>query len=430
MADAQTGAGRAAGEGLTPKRAFAKKDGAHFRGGSGGPSVCKFKMRQGDEEQLDELLSESTEAAVRRMAEQVRTDETGDELYALHGAGALGREMLGRLRDAGVEPVAFTDDTPEKQGQSIDGLAVLSPRMAFEQFGARLVIVVTILNPLVNFMTARRRLQELGAVRVISFLQLAWRYPETCLPYRQFESPAKLLAKAADIRRAWPLFADAESRRQFIAHLRFRLHLDYEALPPGAPDNYFPPGLLPALPSDTVFVDCGAYDGDTIRAFLAHQGGRFKAIYAFEPDPKSYEQLRSYVSSLGPETAQHIQLFQAAVGEQRTRLRFDAAGNMSSSFDPAGAMEVEVLPIDEVIEESGAGIYLKFDVEGAEREALRGSARLISRARPFLAISVYHHPDDLCQLPLYVAEQDLDYRFYLRTQGEDGTEVICYCLPA
>lgn len=381
-------------------------------------------------EQLDELLSESPESAARRMGEQARADETGHELYALHGAGQLGREMLRRLREGGVEPVAFTDDTAEKVGQVIDGLAVMSPRTAYERFGARLVFVVTILNPLVNFLTARGRLREMAAVRVISFLRLAWRYPQTCLPYRQFESPSKLLEKAADIRRGFKLLEDDESRRQFVAHLRFRLRLDYAALPSSTPDNYFPSGLLPALSPDTVFVDCGAYDGDTIRSFLAHQEGRFKSIFAFEPDPQSYQQLRTYVSSLRPEDRERIHLFPVAVGEQRARLRFDAAGNMSSSFSAPGAIEVEVVPIDEVVKESGVPFYLKLDVEGAEGEALRGSEQLISRERPLLAISVYHRPDDLWQLPLQVAAQDLGYHFYLRTQGEDGTEVICYSLPA
>ena len=56
-------------------------------------------MTQADvEEQLDELLSEAPEAAAKRMAEQARAHETGDELFVLHGAGELGREMLRRLR--------------------------------------------------------------------------------------------------------------------------------------------------------------------------------------------------------------------------------------------------------------------------------------------------------------------------------------------
>lgn len=380
-------------------------------------------------DKLEELLSEAPAAAERRMVEEGCRDQTGNEHYALYGAGELGREVLRRLRKAGIEPVAFADDTPEKQGQSIDGLKVMSPRTAFQTFGPRLVFVVTILNPHINFVTARRRLQELTGARVLSFLHLAWRYPQTCLPYRQFELPANVLKKAAAIRGAFDLFSDEDSCRQFVAHLRFRLYLDYAALPPSAPDNYFPTGLLSGLPPETTFVDCGAYDGDTIRAFLVHQRGRFRSIFAFEPDPHNYEQLKTYVRTLEPHEAKRIQIFQAAVGARNTRLRFDSAGNMSSAFNDAGAIEVEVLTIDHVVEESGALNYVKLDVEGAEWEVLRGAERLMKRAPTLLAISVYHQPDDLWELPLYVAAQNPSYRFYLRTQGEDGTEIICYCLP-
>ena len=95
---------------------------------------------------------------------------TGDLPYAdaLYGAGQLGRAMLRKLRAAGVEPVAFADDTPEKQGQVIDGLPVMASKTAAEKFGAQLVFVVTILNPLLNFVTARRRLAELTGARVLS----------------------------------------------------------------------------------------------------------------------------------------------------------------------------------------------------------------------------------------------------------------------
>jgi FkbM family methyltransferase len=382
------------------------------------------------EAELDELLSESATAASQRMAEQARAHETGAELYALYGAGQLGRATLQKLRRAGVEPVAFADDTPEKQGQLIDELPVMTPKTAVEKFGGQLVFVVTILNPRLNFVTARRRLKALTGARVLSFLHLAWRYPESFLPYCQFETPQNLLEKAEDIRRAFQLFADEESRRQFVAHLRFRLQLDYEALPPCVADDYFPPDVVPKpLPPDAVFVDCGAYDGDSIRAFLAHQQGRFGSIYAFEPDARNCERLRAYVVSLGVKASQRIRVFNAGVSERRTTLRFNAAGNMSSAFSSAGAVEVQVTPIDDVVEANGAPVYLKLDVEGAEWEALKGCERLLERARPLMAISVYHRPDDLWQLPLSIAARDLDYRFFLRTQGEDGADVICYMLP-
>ena len=169
---------------------------------------------------------------------------------------------------------------------------------------------------------------------------------------------------------------------------------------------------------------------DAIRAFIAHQRGRFGRIYAFEPDTRNCELLRAYVTSLVPTTAMRIQIFNAGVGSRREKLRFDQAGNMSSAFSNEGGIEVEVLPIDRVVEISREPVFLKFDVEGAEWEALQGCERLIAQTCPIMAISVYHRPDDLWQLPLYVAAQNLDYRFYLRTQGEDGMDVISYCVPA
>lgn len=382
------------------------------------------------EAELDELLSESAAGVAERVAQQARAHETGNELYALYGAGHLGSRVLACLRAAGVQPVAFADDTPEKQGQVIDGLPVMTPETAAEKLGARLVFVVTILNPLLNFVTARRRLQELTGARVLSFLHLAWRYPESFLPYCQFETPQDVLKKAADIRRGFRLFADEESRRQFVAHLRFRLQLDHEALPPCVPDDYFPPDVLSKpLPPDTVFVDCGAYDGDTVREFVEHQQGRFGKIYAFEPDGNNCQRLKQYVAGLENKFTSKVEVYNAAVGDLRGKIGFNATGDMSASFTDASAIQVEVLRLDEVVKTDGAPMFLKFDVEGAEREALHGAKRLIRQARPLVALSVYHRPDDLWQLPLYLDSLSPGYRFFLRTQGEDGMDVICYAVP-
>jgi FkbM family methyltransferase len=381
------------------------------------------------EEELDALLRESPQAAKRRMDQVAHASIKGDESFVLYGAGQFGRTVLARLRAVGVEPVAFADDTKEKQGQVIDGLPVLSPREVGERFGAGTVIVVTILNPKLNFVTARRRLSEVAQRPIVSFLGLAWRYPQTFLPYYQFEEPAEVLKKADDVRNAFQLFAEDESRRQFLAHLRFRLQLDYEALPRATADNSFPRDLLPRLPAETTFVDCGAYDGDSIRAFLTYQQNEFRAIYAFEPDEGNCNRLRAYVNTLGEEAAGRIHIFNAGVGARRETLRFSAAGNMSSSFDASGELEVNVVLLDDVIPFDDSQLYLKFDVEGAEWEALKGCAQLLASRRPLVALSAYHRPDDLWQLPLYLNGLKLDYAFFLRTHGEDGMDLVLYALP-
>ena len=222
---------------------------------------------------------------------------------------------------------------------------------------------------------------------------------------------------------------DIESRRQFAAQLRFRLHLDYEALPENSHDDYFP-DLLPRLDDDCVFVDCGAFDGDSVRKFLDVQHGRFGAVYAFEPDRHNCDRLRSSVEAMPRDVGDRIHVHCAAVGDAPGKLRFNMTGNMSASLSSSGGVEVNVVRVDDVVPAVTAQTYVKYDVEGGEWEALRGTQRLLDRGRALLAVSIYHRPDDLWELPLYLDSLNRGYDLYLRTQGEDGMDVICYAIPS
>lgn len=379
------------------------------------------------EKELEELLSESREAAAARAARQFSPGR--EDALVLYGAGNFGLTVLEKLRAVGIEPACFADDTPSKRGQVIGGLRVVTPREAAAEFGARTVFVVTILNAALRFLEARRRLQEATGARVLSFLALAWKYPEAFLPYYQFELPQDVLGKATEIREAFRLLEDEESRRQFVGHLRFRLQLDYEALPRNLWHNYFPADVPLELPPDTIFVDCGAYDGDTVRYFLEHQCGHFREIFAFEPDEINCRKLRDYVATLDAEAARRVHIYNAGVGKSYTKMRFQPTGNMSAAFGGEGETEVEVVAVQEIVGGEGASVYVKYDVEGAEWDALEGTKELLRRARATLAVSVYHRPDDLWQLPIYLKTLDPDYRLFLRTQGEDGMDAICYALP-
>lgn len=352
-----------------------------------------------------------------------------DEAIVLYGAGTLGRTFLKQLRSVGVEPAAFADDTPGKQGQTIDGLPVRSPADAVARCGARATFVVTILNAALPFLEARRRLQALTTAPVLSFAHVARRYP-ALLPCGPLEDPARMRDAAEDIRAARQIWADEESRRQFEAHLTFLRTLDHEALPPAAGHGYFPPDVPPALRPDLVFVDGGAFDGDSVRACLSHTGGRFDRIMAFEPDPDNFAALQRFVASLDPATSRRVTAVNAGLGARAGRLRFRASGDMAAALRPDGDRDVDVVALQDVVPADASSIYIKLDVEGAEQDALEGAAELLARARPRLAISVYHRPGDLWRLPLHVHGLDLGYRFYLRTHGHDGTDVVCYTVPA
>jgi len=57
-------------------------------------------------------------------------------------------------------------------------------------------------------------------------------------------------------------------------------------------------------------------------------------------------------------------------------------------------------------------IRVKMDIEGAERNALRGGRAVIRRFRPRLALSAYHLPDDRSVLRTEVKAAFAGYHLY------------------
>jgi FkbM family methyltransferase len=378
--------------------------------------------------ELEELFSQSFDVDTPSGALAARVVGQKAPLV-LYGAGTLGQFVLGRLRKAGVEPAAFADETPSKQGQSLEGVPILGLADAVARHGDNSVFAVTILNPHLRYLDAERRLRQCGARSVISFLHLARHLPDQFLPYLQFESPRHTIDKSRDIAAALRLFADDESRRQFVAHVRFRLQLAFEALPAADDGDYFSTEFLAPLPADTTFVDCGAYDGDSIRQFLRHRGEEFNEILAFEPDPENYQRLCSFVATLPAAVGRRITTYCMGVGARRERVAFSATGNMGASFDDAGNCMVETIALHEVVPVTRRSLFIKLDVEGAEQAALAGAGPLIQQGKPLLAVSVYHRPEDLWKIPSDLQAMNPGYRLFLRTLGHDGMDVICYAVP-
>jgi FkbM family methyltransferase len=376
---------------------------------------------------LGELLAADPVKADLRGSAQFPWGAGSAEPLVLVGAGMLGRFILKGLRKCGTQPVAWADDTLSKQGALIDGVPVMAVETAARRFGRSAVWVVTILNPAHRFLRTRQRLEHLGCLRVCSYLHLIHGLADYFLPYYLFDRPSRILAQAPKIEAAFGLLADDESRRQFVDLLRFRLRLDYDAIPQNGDDNYFPPGLV-KLPSDVTFVDCGAFTGDTIERFLAVQGDRFRRIVALEPDEVNFSRLCDYVRRMGGSRESRTRTYRAAVGSSHRVERFDSSGDMSASFSASGTSEVEVLPLDEILSDDEK-LYIKFDVEGAEMDALRGARRILSDSRPALAVCVYHRPEDMWDVPLHLHDVGAGHEFYLRTEGTDGMDVVCYALP-
>lgn len=375
---------------------------------------------------LDDILSEKSENFIYS-AELANRAFAGKLPFVVHGAGNFGREVVTALQTAGKEVLAFCDNKPELLNSRICGIPVLSPFEASKQYGDTALLVIGICSPAraSNVLRATEQLRSLGVKRVVSFPFLFDHLPGL-LPRFFWERPNFYSSHAAEINQVFGLLADDESRRCFENAIRLRAHADFpSAAHVDSGKQYFPTDVY-RLRRDEVFVDCGAYDGDSILAFLQECNHEFSGIHAFEPDPANAARLQTAVEKLG--ISARCKITQAAVAAADGTVHFSGGGLSSSAISDQGPLEVRCVALDDVL----CGVsptIMKMDIEGAEREALVGVRRTIAQQRPILAVCLYHRPTDLWDLPILMHEMIPMSCLYVRSYAADGFELVAYSVP-
>lgn len=181
------------------------------------------------------------------------------------------------------------------------------------------------------------------------------------------------------------------------------------------------------LSDHEVFIDCGAYDGDTLEAFLEATHSRFEAVHAFEPDPDAARRLKAVARALPAGAGDRVRIVEKAVGGYAGTVRFEGGGTPGSRQSPTGSLTVECTTLDAAVR-GVVPTFIKMDIEGAEGEALLGAAQTIRAHRPVLAICIYHLQADLYRLPALIAQLCPDYTLYLRRQARDS-DLVCFAVP-
>jgi FkbM family methyltransferase len=380
--------------------------------------------------EVERLLSEPLTAVQAR--EQNEFDEAvkpfGRRLV-LFGAGHLGRKTVAGLRKAGIEPIAFADNNPALWNHEVDGLVVLRVEDAAERYRHSAAFVITIWRGEGTCRMAERRQQlvDLGCEKIVSFGPLFWKYADVFLPHYAVDLPSGVHAQAEAVRQACSLWADEASRREYLAQLRWRLLMDFDAFPWPVTHQIYLPDDLFAPVAHECFVDCGAFDGDTLTPFLKRYGEAFSSIDAFEPDPKNFARLHRNVLAQPEAIRQKIDVYQLGVGARAATVRFSATGTESSAIG-FGEDSIDVVALDELLRHRSP-TFIKMDIEGAEPDALTGARGLISRNLPVLAVCVYHRQDHVWQIPLLISSFSDQYRFFLRPHLLEGWDLVCYAVP-
>ena len=153
----------------------------------------------------------------------------------------------------------------------------------------------------------------------------------------------------------------------------------------------------------------GTFDDDALRR------GASKCILV-EPDPVNVECIRR---NFAKEIAEgKIIVVPEGAWSSHSTLDFNMgiANSGSGSFlhKEVGArtLSVPVRPLDEILADLGIGHvdYIKLDIEGAEREALKGAAKTLLTSKPVLMLDSYHESDDAVVLPKVILAGNPAYK--------------------
>ena len=219
--------------------------------------------------------------------------------------------------------------------------------------------------------------------------------------------------------KAYDSLADEESKAIFTSVINYKLtgRMKYLLECYSTRDE-----IYSLMPVDNIqrAIDAGAYNGDTIREMKTYFPN-LSEVCAIEPDKKNYKKLVKYSEAEIDIEVDHVN---AAAWCEDVNGILLGSGNRNSTIVATASYEhvdsdVLLTTIDVLTQ--GHYDYIKYDVEGAEREALLGSHGLISDCKPTLLVSLYHRSSDIFEITNILKERYPFYKFYLRRLR---------CLPA
>ena len=350
--------------------------------------------------------------------------KTAGKPVVLYGTGDGADKVLARLAETGVPVSGIFASDEFVRGQQFHGFTV----QAYSELLAIRETVIVLIAFASELPEVIERFYKLASVH------------ETYAPHVPVFSREETVTMAwikkyeRELQTVYERLADSVSRETFASVLNYKLSGRISYLQACATNRAEDLKTIFSFGGEETYLDLGAYNGDTVQEFLQLTRGRYKKIVALEPDPKNFKKLTDFVRQ---NELKNVTCLQAGVwndcgsleltgngGRQSTFWEADRPGFATQNLSQTGSMkkkikkqQVTVVSVDTVLGNDHAD-YMKFDVEGVEKEALEGAAGHLAPdgngALPKLLVAAYHHDEDLFALPLLLWKLQPEYKIYLR----------------
>jgi len=390
-------------------------------------------------------------------------DQVLSRQVVIYGSGRFGRQVNKVLRLIGVEPLCFASSFSKDNEPYVDGLKVLNINHLYQ---IKHDVIILIASP-----SNAAHIKKLLLATGFSFSNIY--LPQNVDPYTelyfgdgnyqvlrsisQFEIKGQSIeqlileySKLAENLNG--VFVDQLSNRLLWAIVVqtlfwndigiFRMFMSTFSEPikifgtrpyaDNGPENYFYfNNEIFNVNDDEVFIDIGAFDGDSINEFILSNKIRnfvFRKIIAFEPDPINYLQLKNNIH-----TTNNIILENLGVSDKCGTTRFMSSLNSTSptgsNISNEGDIEVQLVSLDDYLNEDKVSI-IKMDPPGEHISCniLDGAIRTIKKHQPTIIIRI-HSLKELHNLVNKVKNSFDFYDLYLRHNSWGAGEVDLYLIP-
>lgn len=332
------------------------------------------------------------------------------------GSGGINSYKLLEANNLKTQIDFFCDNDIQKHGKELFEIKIISSKSLKKIYNNQLIVITCTAVEQV-----KKQLLKLGIPKErIIFNDFTYNNLKG-----NYEFINKNLSEFNDI---YNILEDQKSKEVFKNLLNYKISYDTKYLK-NIVSDYKKKSLdkeIIKLSKNSVYIDCGSYQGDTLLNYINIFGKDYKKIICIEPNEYNFNIL---LNEIKEKNIEKVECHKIGLWDKNEILKFNIKGAGSGTISDENGLEINVKKLDDILKNEKQVDLIKMDISGSEKKALLGAQKIIKDYKPILAISVYNKIQDFIEIPKIIKSISSEYKIYFRHySAENECTTTCYAI--